>query len=62
MRIQYQRLAARNEKMAAEIQSLRNVVKENQGTFREMEELNKFNDDLLEEMKKMRGDVSVSSD
>ena len=58
LKIQYQQLAERSEKKSLEIQSLKNIIKENQGTFKDMEELNKFNDDLLDEMKKMRGEVN----
>ncbi len=43
--------------MSSEVQSLREIAKEREGTFKGMEELDKFNDNLLQEMKRMRNEV-----
>ena len=45
--------------MTTEIHTLRSLAKEKEGTFKEMEELDKFNDNLLQEMKRMRNDVFI---
>jgi len=58
LRIKYQRLVDHNEQLASEIQDLRGVAKEKEITFKEMEELNKFNDNLLHEMSRMRSEVT----
>ena len=43
--------------MSSELQHLRKVAGEKEFSFKEMEELDKFNDNLLEEVKRMRSEV-----
>lgn len=57
LRVQYQRIAERNQEMTTELHSLRLLAKDQKGTVKEMEELDKFNENLLHEMKQMRNDV-----
>mgnify|MGYP000964123335 CR=1 FL=1 len=57
LRGEYTRLIERNQSMSSEVQTLREIAKEREGTFRGMEELDKFNDNLLQEMKRMRNEV-----
>lgn len=58
MRAQYQRVSERNQEITTELHSLRAMVKDKERTFKEMEELDKFNDTLLQEMKQMREEVA----
>ena len=55
--MQYQRVSERNKEMTVELHSLRAIAKEKEGNFKEMEELDKFNETLLQEMKQMREEV-----
>ena len=57
LRVQYQRVSERNQEITTELHNLRAIVKDKEGAFKEMEELDKFNETLLQEMKHMRNDV-----